>query len=255
MVVDGLLPAQPRVVLEKSEISQAEKFLLKRLLSLTPDLTTYQSGPKAPAQIISNGKYVLKDAGEIRKFQADLQSFIKTPDSQGRSRLMSTEDITPDLIKFLKSKGYKESNIKADFQARISSTDNDSRSQGVNLNKVDPEANIVNSIKGKLFDKGFLPDVEKTVKDAFMALLDGSQEYSLAFINNVAESEKNSKPELDGSSAHKYKVVERLDKIEHALMKVFNEENNIAARDKVAALIPRQEYLPVTEGLAKEIQG
>lgn len=93
-----------------------------RLQGIAPNLTTYQSGAIAPAQIISNGDYVLKDAGEIRKFQADLNYFIKGADPE-KPRITSLDDISADtveeLLKFLTNKGYQTRNIQAALQERI----------------------------------------------------------------------------------------------------------------------------------------
>jgi hypothetical protein len=96
---------------------------LIRLQQIAPNLTTYQAGPVAPAQIISNGDYVLKDAGEIRKFQADLNYFIKGADPK-KPRITSLDDISADtvkeLLKFLTNKGYQTRNIQPALQERTS---------------------------------------------------------------------------------------------------------------------------------------
>jgi hypothetical protein len=96
-----------------------QKNLLIQLQKIAPNLTTYQSGPKAPAQIISNGKYVLKDAGEIRKFQADLNCFIQRSNHRTGEANDINEQVVTELLEFLKKKGYQERNIAADLGARI----------------------------------------------------------------------------------------------------------------------------------------
>ena len=191
---------------------------MKKLLSLTPNLTTYQSGPKAPSQIIADGKYVLKDSSERKKFEADLRFFITSLDSQGRSRLMSTKDITPDLVKFLEVKGYQQRNIENDFKARIITPDPDGTRRDLqalsnstddfNLEQLlaklnDPqidrfsceqwsdqknnplfELDIINKEPVSSYIAGL------TVRRAFAELLTGKKTFSPELINSIAEEEK-----------------------------------------------------------------
>jgi hypothetical protein len=101
-----------------------QKRLLLELQWIAPNLTTYQAGSVAPAQIISNGKYVLEDDREIRKFQADLNYFIQDidPENPEKPRITSLDDISADTVKelrkYLENKGYQQINIQADLKAR-----------------------------------------------------------------------------------------------------------------------------------------
>ena len=95
-----------------------QKALLMRLQEIAPNLTTYRAGPVAPAQIISNGKYVLEDARQIKKFQTDLNYFIKGTDPE-KTRITSLDDISADTVEklreYLKHKGYEQINIQANL--------------------------------------------------------------------------------------------------------------------------------------------
>jgi hypothetical protein len=92
---------------------------LSELGKIAPNLTTYQSGAIAPAQIISNGDYVLKDAGEIRKFQADLNYFIQGSNHRIGEANDINEQVVTELLEFLTNKGYQTRNIQAALQERI----------------------------------------------------------------------------------------------------------------------------------------
>ncbi|MEB3315826.1 MAG: hypothetical protein VKK32_06405 [Candidatus Melainabacteria bacterium] len=98
-----------------------QKALLVQLQEIAPNLTTYQAGSVAAAQIISDGNYVLKDAREIKKFQADLNYFIEGTDPK-KTRITSLDDISADMVKelrkYLENKGYQQINIQADLKAR-----------------------------------------------------------------------------------------------------------------------------------------
>ena len=115
-----------------------QKELSIRLQGIAPNLTTYQAGSVGAAQIISNGEYVLKDDREIRKFQADLNYFIKGADPE-KPRITSLDDISADtveeLLKFLTNKGYQERNIAADLGARIKGGSCETRNDLLRLSK------------------------------------------------------------------------------------------------------------------------
>jgi hypothetical protein len=118
-----------------------QKRLLIELQWIAPNLTTYQSGSVAPAQIISNGKYVLEHGREIKKLKADLNYFIQDidPENPEKPRITSLDYISADtvteLLEFLKKKGYQERNIAADLGARIKGGSCETRNDLLRLSK------------------------------------------------------------------------------------------------------------------------
>ena len=105
-------------LISKQGYNALQKALLMRLQEIAPNLTTYRAGPVAAAQIISNGKYVLEDARQIKKFQTDLNNCIKGPVPE-QTRITSRDDISADTVEklreYLKHKGYEQINIQANL--------------------------------------------------------------------------------------------------------------------------------------------
>lgn len=120
-----------------------QKALLMRLQEIAPNLTTYQAGSVAAAQIISDGNYVLENDREIKKFQADLGYFIKGTDPK-KTRITSLDDISADTVEelliFLEKKGYKQRNIQADLEKKRSDSAG-TRQAVANLSESSPLSN------------------------------------------------------------------------------------------------------------------
>jgi hypothetical protein len=268
----GVIPTpdhETRDLISKQGYNTLQKALLMRLQEIAPNLTTYQAGSVAPAQIISDGKYVLEDDREIRKIQAVLSDFMvgSVKDNLGiRDRQRITWDDTSRLLKFLRTKGYQERNIVADFKARIS-PDPDKIRENLGTLSQPPEQmshGIVTSlILKKLTDSDFVPEtnrlavsggdssymqVGRNIKEAFADLIVGDKTFSPELIKNIAEQEKISKDggilhqdtKADGGREHIALVLERFLDLQAALQDHFKENEPAVA--KITAAITN-EYL------------
>jgi hypothetical protein len=273
MIISGMSTPPPDRKISDLKSTQdddtLQKALLVQLQKIAPNLTIYQAGPVAPAQIISDGKYVLEDNREIRKFQADLNDFMagSVKDNLGiRDRQRITWDDTSRLLKFLEKKGYQERNIEADFKARILPDPNKIRENLGTLSQPPEQMShgiVTSLILKKLTDSGFVPEtnrlavqggdssymqVGRNIKEAFADLIVGDKTFSPELIENIAEQEKISKDggilhqdtRADGGPEHIALVLERFLDLQAALQDHF--KKNEPAVAKITAAITN-EYL------------
>ena len=280
----GVIPTpdhETRDLISKQGYNTLQKALLMRLREIAPNLTTYQAGSVAAAQIISNGEYVLKHAGEIKKFQAVLSDFMvgSVKDNLGiRDRQRITWDDTSRLLKFLEKKGYQERNIEADFKARILPDPNKIRENLGTLSQPPEQMShgiVTSLILKKLTDSGFVPEtnrlavqggdssymqVWRNIKEAFADLIVGDKTFSSELINSIAEEEKSGSAghndsdvfeaagiNADGGPEHIDFILERLLDLQSCLRAEFKKDK--PAFTKIEAAITNEQLSNVKKAL------
>ena len=246
MVIDGInIPLDRNISDLKSTqgYNALQKALLIPLQEIAPNLTTYQAGPVAAAQIISNGKYVLEDPREIKKFQTDLNRFMagSVNDNLGiRDLQRITWDDISRLLEFLKNKGYEERNIKAGLGKKRSDREAVSSPSRASLKGLseptlsEPTRDLSALLSALLLAKlkepkidilRYSPDQDTNplftwghtqgtfmpgliLRNAFAKLLTGEETFSPELINSIAKEEKLASQGGNGDDVFKLAGIE-----------------------------------------------
>jgi hypothetical protein len=209
---------ETRDLISKQGYSALQRALLIPLQEIAYDLTSYQAGSVAAAQIISNGKYVLEDPRQIKKFQADLDYFMAASDNDNlgiRDLQRITWDDISRLLKFLKTKAYEERNIKAGLGKKRSDREAVSSLSRASLKDLSEPTRDLSALllaklknpkiailrreywpghdRNPLFTWGhtqgtFIPGL--ILRNAYAKLLTGEETFSPELINSIAKEEK-----------------------------------------------------------------